>query len=135
MRQALLRDDRRLLALVADAVRDPCYDALTLVARAVRRHLRVTEGILFPTIEWLVEDRGLAATASARREHRIFLSLLADVEEHMRVKDTGAARATLAELGAALRVHLEAEEASLHPMADRVLNEATVRDMADLLEQ
>jgi hypothetical protein len=122
---ACTRDQRRVFALLDAAVRDSA--ALPTFEHRLRAHLRIAEEILVPAVHRALLTVESVGTRTLLRQHAVIRELLHDLPQ------PAGREATLRELRATLALHF-AVESSLFPIVDHLLSPATIRDMAELIE-
>jgi hypothetical protein len=128
---ACTRDQRRVMALLEAAVRDPA--SLGAFTRRLDRHLRIAEEILFPAVNCALQTVESLGTRTLARQHGVIRELMKDLERIRARPGAPGLDATLRELKATLELHFSVE-ASLFPIVDHLLSPTTICDMADLLE-
>ncbi len=104
---------------IADRRWDEASQRLAEFARALERHVRIEEEILFPAFEARSEGVG-GPTQTMRMEHREMRRLLETMDAAIRGRDSQRAQDQAQTLLALLQAHDRKEEHALCPLASEI---------------
>lgn len=126
---AFLRDHGRIEALLESALADAevasarrARSAFARFARALRAHIVIEDGSIFPAFETQTGLVDSGPTTVLRREHRAMEERLLDIQSALVDPQATRPAAAIRALRALLQDHVRREDEVLYPVCDRLLD-------------